>query len=64
MATVWILVRDAARGRLFEIRGDDPLWHVAPRMRDLSCRQVLRAVLPSPRYTRGGLLRRLTRVQR
>jgi protein required for attachment to host cells len=28
MATVWVMVCDAARGRLFEIRGDDPLWHV------------------------------------
>jgi protein required for attachment to host cells len=27
-ATVWILVCDAARGRLFEIRGDDPSWHL------------------------------------
>jgi protein required for attachment to host cells len=26
MNTVWILVCDAARGRLFEIRGDNPAW--------------------------------------
>jgi protein required for attachment to host cells len=26
MNTVWILVCDAARGRLFEIRGDNPSW--------------------------------------
>ncbi len=28
MNTVWILVCDAARGRLFEIRGDNPCWEV------------------------------------
>jgi protein required for attachment to host cells len=28
MNTVWILVCDAARGRLFEIRGDNPSWDV------------------------------------
>jgi protein required for attachment to host cells len=28
MNTVWILVCDAARARLFEIRNDDPTWHV------------------------------------
>ena len=27
MNTVWILVCDAARARLFETRGDDPSWH-------------------------------------
>jgi protein required for attachment to host cells len=29
MNTVWILVCDAARARLFEIRNDDPTWHAA-----------------------------------
>jgi Protein required for attachment to host cells len=28
MNTVWVLVCDAARGKLFEIREKDPLWHV------------------------------------
>jgi protein required for attachment to host cells len=28
MNTIWILVCDAARARLFEIRGADPAWHV------------------------------------
>jgi protein required for attachment to host cells len=28
MNTVWVLVCDAARGRLFEIRENDPSWHV------------------------------------
>jgi protein required for attachment to host cells len=28
MNTVWILVCDASRGRLFEIRGDNPAWDV------------------------------------
>ena len=28
MKNVWILVCDAARGRLFETRGDDPAWNL------------------------------------
>jgi protein required for attachment to host cells len=28
MNTVWVLVCDAARGRLFEIRGGDDAWHL------------------------------------
>ncbi len=28
MNTVWILVCDSARARFFEVRGDDPTWHL------------------------------------
>ena len=28
MDTVWIVVCDASRGRLFEIRGNDPTWNL------------------------------------
>jgi protein required for attachment to host cells len=28
MNTVWVLVCDAARGRLLEVQGDEPSWHL------------------------------------
>jgi protein required for attachment to host cells len=28
MNTVWVMVCDAARGRLFDVRGDEPSWHL------------------------------------